>query len=179
LLGLLLARGKRGGASAGDEPPAKKKKKKKPLSGAAALLGSGTRRATPATAAIPSAAATVSAEEYKMVLCVNNGLGMGKGKIGAQCAHAALGAVERHRRPETEAAFRRWESRGQAKIALKVPSDADLDALEAKAREAGLPTYVVHDAGRTQIAAGSRTVLAVGPAPKSRVDAVTGHLSLL
>jgi PTH2 family peptidyl-tRNA hydrolase len=114
-----------------------------------------------------------------MVLCVNNGLGMGKGKIGAQCAHAALGAVQRHRRPETEAAFRRWESRGQAKIALKVPSDADLDALEAKAREAGLPTYVVHDAGRTQIAAGSRTVLAVGPAPKSRVDAVTGHLSLL
>jgi len=114
-----------------------------------------------------------------MVLCVNSALGMGKGKIGAQCAHAALGAVQRHRRAQSEPAFRAWEAQGQAKIALKVPSDAELDALEAAAREQGLPTYVVHDAGRTQIAAGSRTVLAVGPAPKSKIDRVTGGLSLL
>jgi PTH2 family peptidyl-tRNA hydrolase len=114
-----------------------------------------------------------------MVLCVNNGLGMGKGKIGAQCGHAALGCVQRWRRPDTDAHFRRWEHGGQPKIALKVSDDAHLDALELKAREAGLPTYVVHDAGRTQIAAGSRTVLAIGPAPRSRVDAVTGGLPLL
>jgi peptidyl-tRNA hydrolase, PTH2 family len=114
-----------------------------------------------------------------MVLCVNNGLGMGKGKIGAQCAHAALGAAQRHRTPASEARFRRWEQGGQPKIALKVPGDAELTELELRAREKGLPTYVVHDAGRTQIAAGSRTVLAIGPAPKSAVDGVTGHLGLL
>ena len=34
-------------------------------------------------------------------------------------------------------------------------------------------------AGRTQVAPGSRTVLAIGPAPKSAIDAVTGHLKLL
>jgi peptidyl-tRNA hydrolase len=43
----------------------------------------------------------------------------------------------------------------------------------------GLPAYLVTDAGRTQIAAGSKTVLAIGPAPKSRIDQITGSLSLL
>ena len=28
---------------------------------------------------------------YKMVLCVNQELGMGKGKLAAQCCHAAVG----------------------------------------------------------------------------------------
>lgn len=50
-------------------------------------------------------------------------------------------------------------------------------AKQALAR--GLPAYIVHDAGRTQIAAGSQTVLAIGPGPKSVVDQVTGRLSLL
>jgi PTH2 family peptidyl-tRNA hydrolase len=51
--------------------------------------------------------------------------------------------------------------------------------LAEKATAAGLPNYIVCDAGRTQIAAGSQTVLAVGPAPKSVVDQITGHLKLL
>lgn len=53
------------------------------------------------------------------------------------------------------------------------------EELAEKASASGLPSYIVCDAGRTQIAAGSQTVLAVGPAPKSAVDAVTGHLKLL
>ncbi|KAJ9508908.1 hypothetical protein QJQ45_028225, partial [Haematococcus lacustris] len=53
------------------------------------------------------------------------------------------------------------------------------DELERKASDAGLPTYIVHDAGRTQIPAGSQTVLAIGPAPKSTIDGITGHLRLL
>ena len=35
-----------------------------------------------------------------------------------------------------------------------------------------------HDAGRTQIAAGSVTVLALGPAAAADIDQVTGHLKL-
>lgn len=53
------------------------------------------------------------------------------------------------------------------------------NALSAKAASLGMPTYIVHDAGRTQIPAGSQTVLAIGPAPKSVLDKVTGHLKLL
>ena len=52
-------------------------------------------------------------------------------------------------------------------------------ALARAAEDAGIFTYLVVDAGRTQIAPGSRTVLAVGPAPKSLVDKITGHLRLL
>ena len=51
--------------------------------------------------------------------------------------------------------------------------------LAAAAGNSGLMTYLVVDAGRTQTAAGSKTVLAIGPALKSQIDAVTGHLKLL
>ena len=43
----------------------------------------------------------------------------------------------------------------------------------------GLVTYIVEDAGRTQIAAGSKTVLAIGPAPVEAFESLTGHLKLL
>lgn len=51
--------------------------------------------------------------------------------------------------------------------------------LASQALQMGLPAYIVHDAGRTQIAAGSQTVLAIGPGYKSDIDRVTGRLSLL
>jgi PTH2 family peptidyl-tRNA hydrolase len=35
--------------------------------------------------------------------------------------------------------------------------------IKKKAKEAGLCSYLVMDAGRTQIASGSKTVLAIGP----------------
>lgn len=38
---------------------------------------------------------------------------------------------------------------------------------------------VIADAGRTQIEPGSHTVLAVGPAPLSVINEITGHLKLL
>lgn len=49
---------------------------------------------------------------------MNTGLGMGKGKIGAQCAHAAVGVYAKYYK-KAEVAFRQWEMCGQAKIALK------------------------------------------------------------
>lgn len=50
--------------------------------------------------------------------------------------------------------------------------------LQAQALSLGLCARVIQDAGRTQIASGSRTVLGV-LGPKSVVDSVTGHLKLL
>lgn len=44
--------------------------------------------------------------------------------------------------------------------------------------EAGINTHVVCDAGKTQIAAGSRTVLALGPAPIEEIDKIASHLKL-
>jgi PTH2 family peptidyl-tRNA hydrolase len=75
--------------------------------------------------------------------------------------------------------LRRWERQGQAKVALQVKSEDELEILQAKAISLGLVAEVIADAGRTQIASGSHTVLGIGPAPKSLIDEVTGSLKLL
>lgn len=75
--------------------------------------------------------------------------------------------------------LKRWERLGQAKVALKVDTEDDMLMLQAQAVSLGLCAQVIHDAGRTQIASGSATVLGVGPAPKSKIDEVTGYLKLL
>ncbi|KAK0257096.1 hypothetical protein LTR91_001567 [Friedmanniomyces endolithicus] len=121
-----------------------------------------------------------SAEECKLVLVVRTDLGMGKGKIAAQCGHATLACYKTLVRANpSHPVLRQWERLGQAKVALKVDSEEDMLMLQAQAISLGLCAQVIHDAGRTQIASGSATVLGIGPAPKSKVDEVTGHLRLL
>ncbi|KID80479.1 uncharacterized protein G6M90_00g008940 [Metarhizium brunneum] len=124
-----------------------------------------------------------SNEECKLVLVVRTDLGMTKGKMAAQCSHATLACYKALARSAPDSAERkllqRWEKRGQAKIAVQVKSEAELRDLRRKALDAGLMAEVIQDAGRTQIDPGSVTVLGVGPAPKSAVDKITGHLKLL
>jgi len=116
-------------------------------------------------------------EPHKMVLLVRMDLKMQKGKAAAQCSHATLGAYKRALK-HYKAAVDLWSRQSQAKITLQVPDEPQMDALESQAIAAGLNTYVVVDAGRTQIAAGSRTVLAIGPAATSQIDKITKHLKL-
>ncbi|KAI9753276.1 MAG: hypothetical protein M4579_005249 [Chaenotheca gracillima] len=121
-------------------------------------------------------------EEYKLVLVVRTDLGMTKGKIAAQCSHATLAcykALSRSSIVSENQVLKRWERQGQAKVALQVRSEDELELLQAQAISLGLCAQVVHDAGRTQIAAGSATVLGVGPGPKGIIDQVTGQLKLL
>ncbi|KAK6429701.1 hypothetical protein LTR95_014151 [Oleoguttula sp. CCFEE 5521] len=119
-------------------------------------------------------------EECKLVLVVRNDLGMTKGKIAAQCSHATLACYKAMIRADpSHPVLRQWERMGQAKIALKVDSEEDMLMLQAQAVSLGLCAQVIHDAGRTQIASGSATVLGIGPAPKSKIDEVTSHLKLL
>ncbi|KKY37244.1 putative peptidyl-trna hydrolase pth2 [Diaporthe ampelina] len=126
-------------------------------------------------------------EECKLILVVRTDLGMTKGKIAAQCGHATLACFKsiskaaRAAGPTSPAArlLQRWERHGQAKVALQTKSADEMHELMAKARSLGITAEVIADAGRTQIDPGSLTVLGVGPAPKSAVDQVTGHLKLL
>ncbi|KAI3762338.1 hypothetical protein L1987_52766 [Smallanthus sonchifolius] len=116
-------------------------------------------------------------EDFKMVLVVRNDLKMGKGKIAAQCSHATLGLYKKilHRAPK---ALSRWEMCGQVKVVVKIESEDDMLELQKRAKSLSIPTHIVIDAGRTQIAPNSRTVMAVlGPA--DMVDDVTGGLKLL
>ena len=112
----------------------------------------------------------------KLTLVVRSDLGMGRGKIAAQASHAAVAAVlARLGAPD----FRAWLRDGQPKVVLKAVSEDELFAIAERASEAGLPVQVIHDAGRTQVAEGTPTCCAIGPAEDSRIDAVTGGLSLL
>ncbi|KAJ3161164.1 hypothetical protein HDU86_007786 [Geranomyces michiganensis] len=121
---------------------------------------------------------TARVREHKMVLVVRTDLGMTKGKMAAQCCHAAVAAISSARRrcPET---LRRYQRYGAAKVALKCNSEEELLTLYAQARSTGLIAEYIEDAGRTQIPTGSRTVLAIGPASIKQIDAITGHLKLL
>lgn len=118
-------------------------------------------------------------EDVKLVLAVRTDLGMTKGKVAAQCGHATLAcykALLAHM--PSAGVLKRWEDNGQPKIAVQVKSEEELMTLQALAQSLGLCARVIHDAGRTQIAAGSATVLGV-LGPKSVVDQVTGQLKLL
>ncbi|KAG5486744.1 hypothetical protein LSCM1_08000 [Leishmania martiniquensis] len=135
-------------------------------------------------------------EPVKMALVVRKDLKMSSGKIAAQCAHAAVAVVEEilaAKSAEAAAAqpvqnpvsaawvqwYEAWGVSGCSKVALQCPDEATMMALAKHARRVNLPYYVIRDAGRTQVAPGSRTVVAVGPGPKSLVDEVTGQLKLL
>jgi peptidyl-tRNA hydrolase len=113
-----------------------------------------------------------------MVLCVNQELSMGKGKIAAQCCHAAVGCYKRAKK-QCPKALQAWEHTGCAKIALKCPTEEEIELIAVKAMERDIPCYLVEDAGRTQIAAGSRTVLGLGPAPAYVFEEITSHLKLM
>ncbi|KAF8660261.1 hypothetical protein HU200_057827 [Digitaria exilis] len=116
-------------------------------------------------------------EDFKMVLVARNDLKMGKGKIAAQCSHATLGLFKKlqQRAPKS---LRRWERCGQVKVVVKIESEEDMLVLQGRAKSLNLPTHITIDAGRTQIAPNSRTVMAIlGPA--DMVDDVTGGLKLL
>ncbi|KAM4727429.1 peptidyl-tRNA hydrolase 2, mitochondrial [Anableps anableps] len=115
--------------------------------------------------------------EFKMVLVVRNDLKMGKGKVAAQCSHAAVSAYRQVQRRSPEL-LKQWEYCGQPKVVVKAPDEDALIDLLGRAREAGLTVSLIQDAGRTQIAPGSRTVLGIGPGPADLVDSVTGDLKL-
>ncbi|XP_067665640.1 probable peptidyl-tRNA hydrolase 2 isoform X2 [Haliotis asinina] len=117
---------------------------------------------------------------YKMVFVVNGELQMGVGKVAAQVAHACLGLFRKLIDEQIKYAemLISWEQFGETKIVVKGENIAQLKELQAKAESLGLPNYTVQDAGRTQIAAGSTTVLAI-IGKVDAVDQVSGKLKLL
>lgn len=114
--------------------------------------------------------------ETKLTLVVRADLGMGRGKIAAQAAHAAVSAALAS---AGTADFRAWLRDGQPKVVLRAGSADELHAIAARAAAADLPVQVIHDAGRTQVAEGTPTCCAIGPAAADRIDAITGELALL
>jgi len=133
---------------------------------------------TPLTAAPPSTSnAKYFSHDNKMVFVIRTDLNMGKGKVAAQCAHAAITCYKKAAK-ETPQLLKQWELFGQTKATLKGDSLEALYDLETKAKASGMVAAIVKDAGRTQVEAGSPTVLGIGPAPSTVVNEITGHLKL-
>ncbi|KAH8413757.1 hypothetical protein KR222_007546, partial [Zaprionus bogoriensis] len=124
---------------------------------------------------------SVAAGPTKLALIVRGDLRMGKGKTAAQCAHAAVmcyqsaaqGSEAQH------ALLQRWCRTGQPKIVLRVDSYEQLSGLQQQAQQASVVAALVRDAGRTQLEAGTATVLGLGPATAAELDKLVAHLKLL
>lgn len=124
----------------------------------------------------------MASEEYKQVIVVRSDLKMSKGKTAAQAAHASVEAVLSiidTGQPDWVKWLREWRAQGQKKIVVRVESEAELLNVYSEALRLGLPTSLVSDAGLTELPPGTRTAVAIGPAPSRLVDKVTGHLKLL
>jgi len=113
----------------------------------------------------------------KQAIIIRSDLGMSKGKIAGQCAHASVSAYALALSREKEDA-REWEEEGQKKIVLKVGGEGELLALyEQMKRE--MPCALIRDAGKTQLEPGTITCFGAGPADEAIINKYTKELKLL
>ena len=75
--------------------------------------------------------------------------------------------------------YGKWAAEGAKKVVVKVATLEEFPPLERKAHQLGIVTFLVTDAGQTEIPPGTATVLGIGPAPNNLIDQVTGSLALL
>ena len=116
--------------------------------------------------------------EVTMVLVTRDDLKLSKGKLAAQCSHAAVNCAIKARKKAVRL-YERWNNVGARKIVVRADDEAHLRQLYAKALTAGLVCDLVKDAGHTEIPPGTVSVLGIGPSPRLAVDAITGDLKLL
>ena len=124
----------------------------------------------------------------KQLIIVRKDLGMNKGKLAAQAAHASMGALfsiaQRNKEylvidyMNNEIA-REWINGPFAKVVLSVRSEEELLACFNLAQSHGLPCSYIVDSGAT-VFNGKKTptCIGVGPAKSDELDALYGHLPL-
>lgn len=115
---------------------------------------------------------------YKMVIVAREDLKLSPGKLAAQVAHAAV-ACSLETKKTNPRWFTKWQIEGAKKAIVRVDNEKDFYPLKEKAERLKIATCLIEDAGHTEIPAGTKTVLGVGPAPESLIDQVTGELPLL
>jgi len=118
--------------------------------------------------------------KLKQAIIIRTDIGMGKGKIAGQVAHAAVSSAESIRKycPEW---YYSWleEDNIQDKIILKVDSESKLQDLARDAFDSGINPAKIYDAGRTQLEPNTFTTLGIGPAPEEKIDPLIKDLKLL
>lgn len=111
----------------------------------------------------------------KQIILVRDDLKLPKGKMAAQCAHASVEAVLKSDKDKV----REWRSEGMGKIVVKVTDRKELFRFLQAAKDAGLVTALITDAGKTVVAPGTETCMAIGPDDEENIDNLTGSLKLM
>ena len=135
----------------------------------------------------------------KQMIVMRRDLHMRKGKIAAQAGHACVEAVlmalEREGRlgdvltagdyvtlretSQPATALSEWFEKGVAKICVYVDSEEALLEIDRKAKEAGILSALICDAGMTEFhRQPTYTCLALEPRFAEDVDPITGDLPL-
>ena len=126
--------------------------------------------------------------EPKQVIVVNRNLNMPHGKLGAQVAHASMGALFKcglkddtmlHIDLRVGDAVEQWLNGRFTKIVLYVKSEQKLLEVYKKAQEKGLPSVLIKDAGFTVFAEPTHTCVGIGPAFPDEFIGVTDKLRVL
>jgi peptidyl-tRNA hydrolase len=133
----------------------------------------------------------------KQVIVARLDLKMPPGKLAAQVAHASVAVLLKHGRWENDfqcgdpdvprdkfvlhptEAMEHWMKISFPKAVLEAKDEMEMEILYAEAQRAGLPCSKVIDSGRTVYnGEHNLTCIAIGPAERSEIDKITGHLPL-
>ena len=112
---------------------------------------------------------------HKQVIIIRADLKLPKGKACAQAAHASIDAAHKAHKED----YKAWRTEGMAKIVVKTDNLEELYKHIQEAKNAGLPTSTITDAGKTTVEPGTTTCGAIGPAKEETIDQITGKLKLL
>jgi len=112
---------------------------------------------------------------YKQVVLVRQDLKLSPGKLAAQCGH---GFVEAFLKAD-EKTKKRWLQEGGKKVVLKVSDEKELKNFYKEAQLQHIPCALITDAGHTELAPGTVTVLGLGPESEEKLDKLTGNLKML
>lgn len=127
---------------------------------------------------------------HKQVFIVNSDLGMGKGKIAGQVAHAVVYYMEElllyleGEAPENKDLYEKFivwreEEHGLMKKIVLKSSEKEMEKVLCDLAVRGIEKFAVYDRGLTQIEPGSFTCIIVEPLEEDICDELFGHLKLL
>jgi len=130
--------------------------------------------------------------EPKQVIVIRSDLGMRKGKMIAQGAHASMkvlfdralvirsiDGINSHLTLRMDPVMTAWVEGLFTKIVVRAESEKELALLHLEALDAGIPCAMIQDSGKTEFHGKvTYTALAIGPDMPEKIDPITKHLKL-
>ena len=120
---------------------------------------------------------TPETEELRLYLLVRGDIQMSFGKGMVQAGHAFVGVIENARKtiPETVDLYMVGQT---PKISKKAKNIDALLRAQRECREAGIPTALVTDAGRTEFSEPTVTCMAIGPTTRDKLPKYVEKMQL-